>query len=431
MSRVIFENKLYSVDIDIQIESHTKKKLDLTNIFTELEIIEDMTNFTHVGSIDITDTIGLKEFLPLIGLEKIKIRFRTGEGFSYWENDFVVIKLGSESPLTEARKHRKIKIYFASNELWNNYSRKYSISYKNIPISSIITNVFNNQLKYKKSLDLEETLDNINFVIPYLNPLTTISSLMKLAISKKTNDSGYFFYENKDEFCFKSLSNIYQTEILKDKQLLLDTLSTNEGKDLSGYIGLVNHFEVIKTLDIIEDSKKGSIGSTLLTFDYATKSFMKRTIDHEKYQNKYSWNIGKQTIYKNGTLNFEASVEEFKNYIVDRMIRTVDFQNSINFASKAKLNNRRIYSGISNNSIVVNKAGDSDLTCGKIINMECRSSDENTKYNNMLNGKFLIRSCRHIIGTSSGYSQVCLLTKDSYSRDTKNITKKINNKVRL
>ena len=51
----IFSNQTNSIEISIDLESHTGTVIDFENMFSELEIIEDVTNFVITGSIIFAD----------------------------------------------------------------------------------------------------------------------------------------------------------------------------------------------------------------------------------------------------------------------------------------------------------------------------------------------------------------------------------------
>jgi hypothetical protein len=420
----IFENQISSVEISIDLESHTGKIREFENYFSELEIIEDITNFTLSGSMTFADTTSVKEYLPIIGGEKLRIKFRTSEDFDWYEKEFIVTKIGMEN--VSNGRHKTIQLFFASEELLTNFKQQYSKSYKNQTPSEILSNIVTDQLKSKKTLVTEKTANSMNFVIPYWNPFQTIQFLMKRSISSITKDSGYLFYENGESFNFESISGIFQKKA--EKEILLHQLRNADAESIAAFVGVAKYQMYLKTTDLIEDIRKGITGSSVYTFDYGTKSFMKREMEWEKFTDKNGTTIGKNSIYVDGFVHKDARVDEFTDYVNDRLLDGVDFPNAINDQSKIFLRNRNLYNILNNNSIVIGKSGDSELFAGSLVKIEQMGGEQNT-VNEKLYGKYLMKGIKHKINLTEGYTQVVLLTKPFYNSDPNNITKNINGKV--
>jgi hypothetical protein len=419
-----FENQQNSIEISIDLESHTGKVVDFENMFIELEIIEDVTNFVITGSVIFADSISLKEFLPLIGGEKIRIKFRTGEDFDWYEKEFIITKLANE----EGKQGRSkfIRFYFASEEILNSYMTRFSKSYRNQAISGILNDVITSQLKTKKDLNFETSSNSINFIIPYWTPNQTIKFLMNKGISSLTKDSGYLFFENKNGFNFVTISGIFQT--VPEKDIIMHRIKNDNEQSLSAYVGLVKYMTQIKTIDILQDVSLGVTGGSCYTFDYATKSFIKREMEWEKLNDRQGVSLGKNSLYVDGFINKDAQIEEFTGYINDRVFNNYDFPNSINDQTKVYLRNKNLYNILNNNSLIIGKAGDSELTCGVLVKTEQFSGEKND-YNEKMHGNYLVKAVRHKISTTSGYEQICLITKPFYNTDPNNITNVVSGKV--
>jgi hypothetical protein len=416
--RKLFQNQISSIGITCELESLSGKIFEMEDMFSEIEIVEEVTNFTTAGSIAFTDTLSLKEFLPILGGERLRIKFQTDDKFDWYEKEFIITKLGREVP--HQGRNKTIQLYFTSEEMLTNQLERFSKSYRNKTVSDILTDVFNTQLKSKKTLTTEGTSNSLNFIIPYWTPFETIRFLMKKGISSSTKDSGYLFFEDKNGFNFKSISGIFNQK--SEKDIIMHRMKNEQGNSLSGFVGLVKYSTVLKTIDLIEDVRRGVTGGSAFTFDYATKSFMMREMEWEKFSDKTGVAMGKSSVYKDGFVNKGAVMEEFTGYINDRVFNDIDFPNSINDQTKVHLRNKNLYHGLNSNALVIGKSGDSELTCGALVKVEHMSGIEKEP-NEKMYGNYLVKSLKHKITQGDGYEQVCLLTKPFYGKDPQGLTK--------
>ena len=417
----ISKGSLGSVDVKITLTSHTGKELDITAYFMGLEIIQDVSAFTSTGIITFIDSQGVLEFLPIVGGEKLRIYFNTDSSdkkFKDFLGTFIVTKIGTQNQVSDARTLREVKLIFCSEPLLVNYQKQYSKSYSKMKSSEIAKDICKNMLKLEKPLVTEDTKTAINYIIPYNNPLTSIQYLAK------SEKDGFLFYEDSDNFYFQSLIKMYQQTPYGDKFILQRNFSADGNQRLTPYINRVLYFEHINGIDLLEQIKRGGTGSTIYTYDIMGKTWTKRTVDYSDVFKSNS--IGSRLTVPTKFQSNEADISMFEDYFVDRIVDSDnDFTNIILDNGRAAVMSKIIYNSINSNSIVLGKFGDSGLTCGKIINVEYLSADSSQKVNDKLNGNYLVKSCKHKIDLSEGYTQVLLITKPLYSTDTKNVTKKV------
>jgi len=416
----------------IDLISLSDKKVDIINITTELIIVEEIDNFVVLGSIIIVDTIGFFEYFPVVGGETINIRFQTNQSFEIYEKSFNVTKIGREERLSKSVTHEYLKLYFSSPPLLENFKRKFSKSYSHTPIHEIVNDVFRNQLG-GESLDLEETQNVANFVIPYLNPFRTIQIMSRKAISARYNDSGYLFFENRLGFHWISMSSLLQQEVQERHINLHKVVGSDDSVDsphTSKYIGDAKDFKFTKVLDISESIKSGALGATIYTFDYANKCVVKRTIDWRQYQDN-TWNLGSKSFYTDSSFYPESNVSEFTNYLNDKIINEFEYPNIIYNQSKNELRDFNRLHFLNNYILLVNKRGDSDLTCGQKVLVKYMSRDSGKRWHDRFFGEYLVKSIKHVISLENGYTQVVALLKESFDRDSTGILSTINNKRRI
>jgi len=422
LSLTVNKDQAQSVDIiSIDLTSHTGEVIDLIYVFSKLEIVEEIDNFVTIGSISLIDTIGLKEHTPLIGGEKINIQFRTNKSFEIYDKDFIIVKLGPENNIDPNKTEKVLTLFFASELLLENAKRQYSIGFKNKKVSNILQAVFTDLLKGKE-IEIENTLNNINFIIPYWNPFKAIKYLMEKAVSN-TNDSGYLFFENKNKFVFKSISSLFKEKPEVNRKIKLNKITKNDELSVNS---AKSNYKFLRSVDIIKDITEGVLGNSVYTFDYANKSFMKKTLDYKKYLDN-TYTLGSNSLYPKDYDFKDANVDVFNNHN-EKIDDKYSFPNEINEQAKNQVRNKNRYRSLNNLPFLFKKNGDSNLTIGMVLEVEFLSVQDGKKFEDRLNGNYLISKCRHII-TKKGYQQNLVLTTDAYQQDDKNITYKIGGKV--
>lgn len=413
----LFAGGLGEVEVDITIISHTKKEINVSEYFIDCEIVEDVSNFTLTGSITFFDLSGLEEFSPIIGGETLNIIFRTSDEFDYYVKKFKIIKYPEEEIINEVRKQSQIIFYFSSNELLTNIRTKISKSFNNQKISSIVENIFST-LKSNKLIEIEETVNSKNYVIPYITPFNSIKYLTKKAISKKNNRCGYVFFENKDGFIFSALETLFNNN--SNKQILLQNFAKSNDNKYTGYIGLAEYYKRIQNFNLIKDIDKGNYVQNVQVFSYDTKQIIEKNFSILTNIKKNP--LGSNLIYRENEISTSSKICIDDEYIGSDQFSTI---NNFTNSKIRDLKNQFLYNTINNNALSIGINGDSNLTCGQIIEIEFRSHSEEKKINEKLSGFYFIKALRHKISSTSGYKQVMLLVKPFYSYDDSKLTHQI------
>lgn len=410
-----------SIEFEIILYSHTGKKLDISYNISQFEIIEDVSNFCLVGSFMFIDVLGIKEFLPLIGGEKLKITYRTDETFDYVSNNFVITKIGKENQSGDYIPRKSLQVFFSSELIVNSFKQSFSKSYNHKQPSYIVKDIYDNMLKSKKQLIVEDTINTISYIIPNCNPHKAIQYIMKRSLSSTYNDAGYLFFENANECNFISLQKMYNQDAIFD--IYFHKHFKNENERYTGYLGLPNYYENIYTIDLLEETRKGVYGSTIYVFDYAIGQFVKYSLNHQKTEKTN--NIGNVIPIFSDYDAQESSIMEFTDYINDRLGNGVEYQKSIDEQAKIELRNRVLYGSLNKNAFVAGFYGNSDLVCGKIVNVDFKSQEDHQLVNEKMTGKYFIKAIRNKTTVNDGYSQIIMLTKPFYSADSDNIMKRV------
>ena len=179
-----------------------------------------------VGDIKILDSAGLDERIPLIGQEKIRIKFfNEQKDKTNYEGTFSIIK--RSATMTDGPRSFYV-LDFCSDEFIANLRNRVSKSYKGVLASDIIEDVYSKYIlndqfvKVKKQLlyDIKGNSDGtffpMHFVFPSVRPFQAIDMVVKKYVASNflqknksvANFGRFVFYENKNGFYFKSLSDL-------------------------------------------------------------------------------------------------------------------------------------------------------------------------------------------------------------------------------
>jgi len=410
-----------SVEYSVTIIFHTGKEIDITPHLDYFEIIEDITNFGLTGSFDFTDVMGIKEFGPLVGGEKIKVLFRTDETFDFVSHDFIISKIARESQVGNNLPRKSLKIYFVSELIYNNVNRVFSKSYNHKTVSQIVEDIYTNLLNGTKDKNFESTKNTISYIIPFWTPQKTIQYLMKSALSSSNDDGGFVFFETLKKVNFISLMKIYKQDPVFD--FYFHKHVKTDGERYTGYLGIPNYYENIHTIDILKETESGVYGSTIYVFDHALGQFVKYSLNHKNTEKQN--NMGQIIPIYEGYEAKESKVEFYCDYINDRLGNGVEYQKSIDEQVKLELRNRVLYGALNKNAYVIGVYGNSDLSCGSMITADFKSQDENDMLNDKMTGRYLLKAIKHKITIEAGYSQVLLFTKPFYSADEMGVMEKV------
>lgn len=252
---------LYNPDTDIGI--------DLTPIFTKLNIYENIFTNYITGNIQILDGLSLLEKFPLRGDEKILVSFKgsTLDDMTLFTKVFDVYKL-SEVDEIVGKRARMYTLQFATIIAGRSRQNKLRLGFNDTE-SNIVKKIVEINLKLT-DIEVEESKNKSKIIIPGWSPLQTINHLTKYAQHIGDLESASFlFYEDKDKFNFKSV-----------EYLLKQEPTSRFNQNMPGKIDDIDFFSfknlsIENCYDNIEQSINGAFGSTAYDVDLINKTVTK------------------------------------------------------------------------------------------------------------------------------------------------------------
>jgi hypothetical protein len=401
----------------------TKKELDISNLYTQMELFEDMFSPYMSGTIAMNESFNAPEMVPITGQEFVEIEFKTDvQNVKPVRKIFRIYKLDKHAADPNG-KGQRYTIHLISEGGLINYSQRcgYHVNGSvSKMIETIVTKHFPDHI-WKDRFDIQPTVDNYSFVLPKSHtPFKAISWLTSKAVSGVATDySPFFFYETFDGYTFKSLSKIIEDGSVKvqDYYYIKDKIAAPDGGPsslptdgpLSAIFHRVQALEELSRFNMAENIMNGVVSSRLLVHDMLRKE-QRETQFRETDVFQDSTKLGTKSHYKNSdnddayfykdpcayyflpSTNYTAYTEQ--NNIVDN----TGFE-SFFLKRKYHLN------AIMTQKIAIDVYGDSTKRVGQIINLYTPkfASDHAVKADKAdknFSGNYLITSVRHTFGTA-------------------------------
>tara|TARA_B100001113_G_scaffold334513_1_gene313257 strand:+ start:2120 stop:3619 length:1500 start_codon:yes stop_codon:yes gene_type:complete len=432
--------------------------IDIRQLVTELQIYESISHTTLSGRLTLTDGASVLDDLPLTGHELLEFSLHT-PGMSPKDTDIPTgYDFTSESghPMfiykvsNIVQPNQGVKIYtleFCSREEIRSSQRKVSRAFTG-PVHEIVHNILRTDLKSKKIYQFEPTKGINKYVMPKLSPFKCIKFMQSEAISANNVDSsGYYFYETRTGFNFKSLEGM----ISKGKKggkykepvaTYTNTPVTQGGKMYDSEapnLFKVYEFKIVNRFDSLTNIRNGLYGSRLVTYNAFTKQFKEldfeyltsfekqRHVGQTKQTSKenpvnsfmpiFNYEEGKlMSQFSEGKYMFESSTQgmhDTTQTVNDKSlsIGPPDIENTLQKA----MAQQRAYDSF---TIEIKVPGNTGVSAGDVISFETLTyGGPGATSNNIdpyLSGNYLVTHVRHLMLTTEHITTLTC-AKDSVS----------------
>jgi len=362
--------------------------------------IEDIYTYSIMGKITILDRAGAMEFLPITGEEEIAIIY--GIGDTNQEMRFNIFSFGKVSQTTQVAGSATnvMEIYFTDPYFSNLTQRRFSRSWVNTGISSIVEDITLNMVgRPELIVNLEETQEVLPyFYMPYWTPLEAIMWLSKRASGIETGAAGYLYYQTPIGVNYVTLEKLFQ-----NKEVETDA----SGNVLSYKPGAPGDLEYVNTIfgweisPIDMSALIGIKGGHRLGYDFTTKTLIDNDYTYAEAVSKYTM-LGKRTLYpdiSDDTMKYilegDSSSAILDNIYYDEFIKRYSKQ----FA------------------IIVTVRGNEKRYAGMMVDLQWPSAVKSEIMHKSLEGKYLVKSITHSFTGRSHppYKQKMVLLKNAYT----------------
>lgn len=406
MTEGIFESTSFELST-VTLISSVGYSTDIKFMVQDLNIYEDIFANCMSGELEIKDSQNIIKAFQLHGNEYIHIKFET-PSLNAFERYFRIYKIADikQNNLSSYT----YKIYFCTDDFILNQQVIISKSYKNQIVTDIVKDLLLNQLKVNKNRVLdrnfEPTKNNQNIIIPFLRPMEAINWLSVFSINEKLS-SAFFLYETHEGYNFRSLASIFDDSTFKTIHINAKNVIENVDNKVANRFA-ADRFEVKQQFDILETISSGGMSGYMMAIDLTTRQHV------EKQFNPITNNVKKLNEFLpfNDSLNrLDLSIAEGSGFV--RYFPA--FQG--NLVDKWLLQRAAQVSAVNSFRMSLQLAGDSELTVGKIIEMDIPSLEPVTEsqeiqIDGMKSGRFLVTQVRHRIYNNKYFNYV-ELCKDS------------------
>ena len=432
--------------------------IDIRQLVSELQIYESISSTILSGRLTLTDGASVLDDLPLTGHELLEFSLHT-PGMSPKDTDTPTgydFTRESGHPMfiykvtNIVQPNQGVKIYtleFCSREEIRSSQRKICRAFTG-QVHEIVHTILRKDLKSKKMLQFEPTKGINKYVIPKLSPFNSIKFMQSEAISENNvQSSGYYFYETRNGFHFKSLEGMISKgkkggKYREPRAKYTNTPVTQGGKlydSEAPNLFKVYEFRIIDRFDSLTNIRNGVYGSRLVTYNAFTKQFKEldfeyltsfekqRHVGQTKQTSKenpvnsfmpiFNYEEGKvMSQFSEGKYMFESSTQGMHDTTQTVKDKTLsigppDIENTLQKA----ISQQGAYDSF---KIELKVPGNTGVSSGDVISFETTTfggpQSKSKEIDPYISGNYLVTNVRHLIDTTQ---HITLLTcaKDSVS----------------
>ena len=449
---------------ELKLHTTSGRSFNLTETFVAIDIYEDIMSNVITGTLTFKDTNNLISNSPIIGQEQISLKVKTPQKteneevvIDFTKNYLYVHKILNTQKINDYTQ--AVTISFTTSDIFTNNRVRLSKVYEGEP-SEIVRKIIRDDLKSKKKLYFEETLNNIKMVFPNVKPFNAISMLCKRAVTFSQSPT-FLFYETCFGYNFRSLDNIYRLGKILGKYK--QSMSNLKNKDTSLDTELYNirDIRILQSKDNLINLMAGLYSSNLITYDWFQKKINNKNLNPKQmefdyikyYKGGYSKTVnsssggGRGAVKTNGyplvsdSVGYEGKTyTEFSDSVVylesensdpsdsyTKSFTDLNGKTHINSTYDRKYNEdwimqRRSRLGLLDQSIKIELEvnGTTNLRVGELIELEIPNTTnfKNQPINDVrLTGKYLITQLHHTFGFEEGGQQQKHLARMKVIRD--------------
>jgi hypothetical protein len=386
--------------------------IDISGLFEEINIFDNLLNSCMSGSVLIRDAIGLSEKLMFDGSEvlKIKINKAADSEDAHINKLFRIYKQSNRQNVNMSSE--TYILHFISDEFIFSEQQVVSQAY-NTTYSTIAKQILINQLNVPTNYFglTEESTGLKKLIIPNLKPIEAVEWCARKAVDIKGSPN-FVFFENKLGFNFVTLSTLLSARSIGT----VNFSPKNLVEDITEEIWGARNVKVISQFDFIQNTRAGVYAGKFIGFDLVSRSVGQLDVSYsDNYDIMSHGNKTKNLSVisnKNGELNTESfnSKKTLYHYSSDRSlldhVKTNDPAsiNNDDDTYRYVMQRQAIFQNLYSQRVQVVLPGNFNITSGLnvILNIPKRaerdtSESSTDQLDKSLFGKYLIVATRHII----------------------------------
>lgn len=267
---------------------------DISPFVQKIHLYESIFDNTISGAITLLENIGLSEYLPLVGVETLAIKFEVDTELTTrsFTRSFRIVGLKDQS--FPRHDYRMYTLLLVTNEFVNSVSSRICRAFHDKTCEEAVKSILSADLKVPdKMLKTDEaTFGTVDVVIPNYMPLQAINYFTTLAQTNKSpRESNFLFFETLDGFHFASIHalitdglanpNIKTFDVTPGQVSVASTVSDDV---LTNAIMRVHQDQ---SFDLLFDIAGGALRSRMVTFDFLARQVSKGKDGDSRYTKSF------------------------------------------------------------------------------------------------------------------------------------------------
>ena len=418
------------------------KQVDLVGGLISIAYFENLMSDTLRATITFTDTgtgssdkikESILEGLPIVGTEKVVLKFEDNNKVTIGDKPELVMYVNKVTPISDDTRKTQIQLDLVSAEFIRNEKARITKRYDgkiSDHVKQLLTEGNCIGLKTKKDIsDIDETLNNYNYIGNNKKPFYIINWLSRKSISaenqKKGKSAGYFFFETADGFHFKSIDSLFAQE-QKKSIIFNETPGIPEGYDLKAL-----EYSKDNNVNVQNKLKMGAYSTRTILFDPFTTYY--EVVTPNAATNEDDLKLGGKKLPKlNEEFDCPGANKEFTRttyYLLDKgTLATGDTKQQLekkdeqNFEYKEILNQSIMrYNQFFSSTANVTIPGDFSLHAGEMVYLDVPQLEEKRAENlsKQNSGLYIIAGLTHYIHVTEGTFTKLSLARDSFGKTGK------------
>lgn len=249
---------------------------DIRPFVQKIDIFEGVFDNTISGSITLLETIGLPEYLPIVGVESLGLVFEidsvTGGKPKQFSRLFRINGLTHQSfPRNEVRVYT---LHFTTPEFLTSLSSRISRAFRDMTAADAVRNILTQDLQIDAAriLTNEPTFGTVDATIPNYTPLMAINYFTMLSQTMNKRNSNFMFFETLDGFHFASLSTLMQQDVPPNRIFRVDNaVASNANNSPARQLNSVLRMHQDQGFDLLRDISSGMLASRMVHFDFLAR----------------------------------------------------------------------------------------------------------------------------------------------------------------
>lgn len=411
--------------VDIQVVtlvSSNGTHIDVRDYLSELNIYEDIFSPSLYGTLLMVDSRNLIKEMPIVGDEYLIVKIKTPTTDSYIKKTFRIYSVTNREIVKDLNTQTYV-LHFISKEavidtikpLFKSFSGK---------VSDVVQSIFDTYLVASRTLELKnkkielndertnlivlsETQNSVKFVSPGWTPFKCINWCASKSIPVEGKACNFLFFESNKNFYFVNLERLFRLNNdsgqISIGKYYYKMNQVEENKDVNDKMFIAEDFQVIKTVDHLQNYDSGYLASRLITLDVINKTYQAYDYDHVEKFKEYDHSQGTNSIplFANDTLR--NPLTNIKFYPVNPGLHTIP--NNVNEVMPQVYSNRMSnLLELSNFKLNINVPGRTDVEVGRMMyfsypDVSPKSEEDKVLSNEdkYYSGNYLITAIRHKI----------------------------------